>query len=388
MDKYNKRGVSSKKEDVHNALQTLDKGLYPNAFCKITPDLLGNDKNYCNIMHADGAGTKSSLAYIYYKETGDLSVFKGIAMDSIVMNIDDLLCVGVTDNFLLSSAIGRNSSYIDGKVIKTIIEANEEIAQWFTDNGITTILCGGETADLGDLVRTLVVDTTLTTRAKRKLIIDNSKIKPGQVIVGLSSFGKANFESEYNSGIGSNGLTSARHDLLNKIYIDKYPESFNPSIDKSLVYTGKYLVTDRDPRLPIDIGKAILSPTRSYAFIIKAVLESLRDKIGGIVHCSGGGQTKCLRFGTNIHYIKDTLFDTPPLFEIIKEPSNYSNRELYQVFNMGHRMELYTDCNSADEIIKISQSFGVDAKIVGYLESSPQNKVTIKLKDETVEYTL
>lgn len=388
MDKYNGRGVSSKKEDVHSALKNIDNGLYPGAFCKIIPDYLGNDEKYCNIMHSDGAGTKSSLAYIYYKETGDLSVFKGIAMDSIVMNIDDLLCSGATDNFLLSSSIGRNSNFIDGKIIKSLIEANQEIARWYTDNGINVILCGGETADLGDIVRTLVVDTTVTARLKRNDVIDNSKIKAGQVIVGLASFGKANFEEEYNGGIGSNGLTSARHDLFNKIYKEKYPESFNPLIKNELVYAGKYLVTDIDKRLPINIGKAALSPTRTYAFIIKEILNRYRDAIGGIVHCSGGGQAKCLRFGNKVNYIKDNLFEPPPLFQIIKESSQSSDREMYTVFNMGHRMEIYTDEKTADEAIKISKSYGVDAKIIGRIEESDNNKVTLKINNQIIEYVL
>lgn len=388
MNKYNGRGVSSKKEDVHNALKNIDNGLFPNAFCKIVEDHLGQDKNYCNIMHSDGAGTKSSLAYIYYKETGDLSVFKGIAMDSIVMNIDDLLCVGCVDNFLLSSTIGRNSSFIDGNIIKTLIEANQEIAEWYTKNGVNITLCGGETADLGDLVRTVVVDTTVTARMKRNEVIDNTKIKEGQVIVGLASFGQALFEDQYNSGIGSNGLTSARHDLLNKIYKEKYPESFNPLIEDNLVYTGKFKVTDKDNRMSINIGQAILSPTRTYAFVIKEVLSKFRDKISGIVHCSGGGQTKSIRFGNNVNYVKDNLFNPPPLFEIIKENSGSNNKEMYSVFNMGHRMELYTDENTALKIIEISKSFNIDAKVVGFIEYSPTNKVTLKLKNETIEYTL
>lgn len=387
MEKYKIRGVSSQKEDVHNALKDkIDLGLYPHAFCKIVEDYLGNDVNYCNIMHADGAGTKSSLAYIYYRETGDLSVFKGIAMDALVMNIDDLLCVGVYNNFLISNTIGRNSKFINGEIIKTIIHSYEDIIQWFKKIGINMLLTGGETADVGDIVRTLIVDTTVTARIKKTEIISNEKIKPGNLIIGLSSSGKANYEKEYNSGIGSNGLTSARHDLFNKIYKEKYPESFNPDIQDNLSYCGPYKLNDSIPEMPINIGKAVLSPTRTYAPIIKVVLEEHRKEIGGIVHCTGGGQTKCLKFGKNVHFIKNNLFDIPPIFKIIKNVSETSYKEMYQVFNMGHRMEIYADKHISENIIRISKSFGVDAKIIGEIRESDKNKLTINSPESIIEY--
>jgi phosphoribosylformylglycinamidine cyclo-ligase len=386
MDKYQKRGVSSTKEDVHNAIKNINKGLFPGAFCKIIPDYLGNDESYCNIMHADGAGTKSSLAYIYYKETGDISVFKGIAMDSIVMNIDDLLCAGCIDDIILSSTIGRNSRFISGEIIKTIIQANEEITQWFTRLGINMHLTGGETADVGDLVKTLIVDTTAASRMKKKDVIDNNNIKPGMMIIGLSSSGKAHYENEYNSGIGSNGLTSARHDVFNKFYKEKYPESYDIGLIDDLTYTGPYLMTDTDKRLPVSIGKAVLSPTRTYAPVIKDILQEYRNQIGGIVHCSGGGQTKCLKFGNSILYVKEKLFEIPPIFQIIKNASNTSYDEMYRVFNMGHRMELYVPENIALNIIKIAENYGIDAGIIGHTEKSEHNKLLITSPDGVIEY--
>jgi phosphoribosylformylglycinamidine cyclo-ligase len=386
MNRYNQRGVSSTKEDVHNALKKIDAGLFPGAFCKIIPDYLGGDSEYCTLMHADGAGTKSSLAYVYYKETGDLSVFKGIAMDSIVMNTDDILCVGAVDNMVLSSTIGRNQKHVGGDIIKTIIEANEEICSWFSSLGINMVLSGGETADVGDLVRTIIVDTTITARMKRSDVIDFTKVKPGMVIVGLSSSGQASYEKEYNSGMGSNGLTSARHDVFNNIYSGKYPESYNPEIPSDLVYAGPFKVTDTDPRMPINIGKAVLSPTRTYLPIIKKILDEHKDSVGGIVHCSGGGQGKCVKFGSGVHYVKDSLFDIPPLFQIIRETTKTPLKEMYQVFNMGHRMELYVPEQVADSVIKISESFGISAKIVGHIEASEKNKVTLKTQGETIEY--
>jgi len=386
-DRYELRGVSSQKEDIHKAISSLDKGIFPDAFCKITPDISSNDSYYCNIMHSDGAGTKSSLAYIYYRETGDISVFKGIAMDSIVMNIDDLICVGAIDNFLMSSTIGRNKRFINGDIIETIIKANYEIAEWFSDNGINVVQTGGETADIGDLVRTIVVDTTAFTRVKRDDIIDNGKIIPNLVIIGLASYGKAIYEQEYNSGIGSNGLTSARHDILNKIYREKYPESYDTLMDNSLSYTGKYLLTDRVESLPLDIGKALLSPTRTYSFVLKEILKEYRKVIKGIIHCSGGGQTKSIKFGKNIHYVKDNLFDIPPIFQIIQEESKASYEEMFKTFNMGHRMEIYIEEKYANDIISIAKSFEIDAKIIGYTEYSENNRVSIRCGKEIIDFT-
>lgn len=388
MERYNARGVSAKKEDVHNAIKNLDSGLYPGAFCKILPDYLGNDDDYCNIMHADGAGTKSSLAYLYYKETGDISVFKGIAMDSIVMNVDDLLCVGATDNFLVSSTIGRNSRNVDGQIIKTLIEANQEIADMFSDWGVNMIMTGGETADVGDLVRTVIVDTTVTARLKRSKVIDTLNIVPGDVIVGLASYGQASYESEYNAGMGSNGLTSARHDVFCSDYIKKYPETFEPSIPENLVYSGPYKLTDMVDGMPICVGKAVLSPTRTYAPVIKKILDEVNE-VHGIIHCTGGAQTKCLNFGgNNLHYVKDQLFDTPPLFKLIKEASGTPAREMYRVFNMGHRMELYVPENVAQTIIDIAKSFNIDAKIIGHVEDAEKKSLTVKVPEtgEIVEY--
>tara|TARA_B110000263_G_scaffold133767_1_gene116179 strand:+ start:277 stop:1428 length:1152 start_codon:yes stop_codon:yes gene_type:complete len=372
------RGVSSDKTDVHNAIKNIDKGLFPKAFCKIVPDILTNDPDYCLVMHADGAGTKSSLAYLYWKETGDLSVWKGVAQDALVMNLDDLLCVGVTDNILLSSTIGRNKNLIDGEVIKTIIQGTEELIEEMSDYGVNIKSTGGETADVGDLVRTIIVDSTVVARIKRSDIIDNSNIKSGDVIVGLSSYGKANYEDSYNGGMGSNGLTSARHDVFHKYLINKYPESFDPNIPKELIYSGSMKIIQPIEGLNIDAGKLVLSPTRTYAPIIKKVLEKYNSNdIHGMVHCSGGAQTKILHFIDKFHIIKDNLFPVPPLFELIKKESDTSWKEMYKVFNMGHRMELYVSPDCSEEIINISKSFGVDAKIIGRVEQSAQKKLSI-----------
>jgi len=372
------RGVSSDKTDVHNAIKNIDKGLFPKAFCKIVPDILTNDPDYCLVMHADGAGTKSSLAYLYWKETGDLSVWKGVAQDALVMNLDDLLCVGVTDNILLSSTIGRNKNLIDGEVIKTIIQGTEELIEEMSNYGVNIKSTGGETADVGDLVRTIIVDSTVVARIKRSDIIDNSNIKSGDVIVGLSSYGKANYEDSYNGGMGSNGLTSARHDVFHKYLINKYPESFDPNIPKELIYSGSMKIIQPIEGLNIDAGKLVLSPTRTYAPIIKKVLEKYNSNdIHGMVHCSGGAQTKILHFIDKFHIIKDNLFPVPPLFELIKKESDTSWKEMYKVFNMGHRMELYVSPDCSEEIINISKSFGVDAKIIGRVEQSAQKKLSI-----------
>ncbi len=377
-EKYAQRGVSASKEDVHNAIKDLDKGLYPKAFCKIVPDLIAGDPSYCNIMHADGAGTKSSLAYMYWKETGDTSVWKGIAQDAIIMNVDDLICVGATDNILLSSTIGRNKNLIPGEVIAELINGTEEVLQMLRDNGIDIISTGGETADLGDLVRTVVVDSTVTCRMKRKDVISNDNIGAGNVIVGLQSYGQAEYESEYNGGMGSNGLTSARHDVFNKVYRTKYPESYDPQIAEDLTFTGKYLLTDPVENSPLDAGKLVLSPTRTYAPVLKEVLKLLKGKINGIVHCSGGAQTKVLHFIDNLHVVKDNLFELPPLYKIIHEESGTEWQEMYKVFNMGHRMEIYLDPSHAQEVIDIALSFGVEAKIIGRVEESSKKQVTVK----------
>lgn len=371
------RGVSATKEDVHNAIKNVDKGLYPNAFCKIIPDLIGNDPDYCNIMHADGAGTKSSLAYLYWKETGDLSVWKGIAQDAIVMNTDDLLCVGATNNILFSSTIGRNKSLIPGEVIAALINGAEEVLDMLRSNGIDILSTGGETADLGDLVRTIVVDSTVTSRMRREDVITNEKISPGDVIIGFSSYGQATYEDQYNGGMGSNGLTSARHDVFNKVYAEKYPESYDPHIPVDLCYTGSYLLTDTVDDLPVDIGQLVLSPTRTYAPIFKKILDEYRGDIHGIIHCSGGAQTKILHFVKNLHIVKDSLFDIPPLFDIIQKESGTSWEEMYKVFNMGHRMEVYIPEKYARDIIAISESFNVAAKIVGYVDSSEGTSLKI-----------
>ena len=376
---YNKRGVSSNKEDVHNAIRKIDKGLYPKAFCKIIPDIISNSEDHAIVMHADGAGTKSALAYIYWKETGDLSVWKGIAQDSLIMNIDDLVCVGVTENILLSSTIGRNKNLIPPEVISSIINGTEELIEDLRKWGITIYSAGGETADVGDLVRTIIVDSTVTARIQKDKIIDNSKIKPGDVIVGLSSSGQAKYENYYNGGIGSNGLTSARHDIFSKELGEKYPESFDPKVPNDLIYSGTYSITEFLHGMTMDIGQLVLSPTRTYSPIIRNILNEIdRKEIHGIVHCSGGAQTKILHFVENLHIIKDNLFDVPPLFKLIKKESGADAREMYQVFNMGHRMELYVNSSVADKIISISKSFSVDAKIIGHVESASKRKLTIK----------
>jgi phosphoribosylformylglycinamidine cyclo-ligase len=377
-DRYNQRGVSASKEDVHQAIKNLDKGLFPQAFCKIVPDLLANDPEYCTVMHADGAGTKSSLAYIYWKETGDLSVWKGIAQDAIIMNVDDLLCVGATGPILLSSTIGRNKNLIPGEVISNIINGTEEVLAMLRRYGMDIISTGGETADVGDLVRTIIVDSTVTARLKRKDVVDNKNIQAGDVIVGLASSGKTNYEDGYNGGMGSNGLTSARHDVFHKDYALKYPESFDPSVPCDLVYSGNYKVTDTIPGVDVNIGKLVLSPTRTYTPVIIDVLKELQREIHGLVHCSGGAQTKVLHFIENNHVIKDNLFDIPPLFKLIQEQSRTEWKEMYKVFNMGHRMEIYLNQAFANRAIEISKNHGVDAKVIGRVEISQRKQVTIK----------
>lgn len=376
--RYDKRGVSASKEDVHAAIKNVDKGLYPKAFCKIIPDILSGDDSYCNIMHADGAGTKSSLAYLYWKETGDISVWKGIAVDAIVMNLDDLLCVGATDNILLSSTIGRNKNLIPGEVISAIINGTEEFLAEMRDLGIGIYATGGETADVGDLVRTIIVDSTVTARMPRKDVIDNANIKAGNVIVGLSSYGQASYETAYNGGMGSNGLTSARHDVFTRIYAEKYTESFDPSVDNDLVYCGSYSLTAPTEVDGVDAGKMVLSPTRTYAPVIKEVLDNYRSQIDGIIHCSGGAQTKVLHFVDDVHVVKDNLFDIPPLFKMIHKESGTSWDEMYKVFNMGHRMELYVPEEIASGIIDIAKTYNIDAKIIGRVEASEKKKLTIK----------
>ncbi|TPN84544.1 AIR synthase related protein [Aquimarina algicola] len=385
--RYAQRGVSASKEDVHSAIKNIDKGLFPKAFCKIVPDYLTGDKDHCLIMHADGAGTKSSLAYMYWKETGDLSVWKGIAQDALIMNIDDLLCVGATDNIMLSSTIGRNKNLIPGEVISAIINGTEELIKELSEYGVEIHSTGGETADVGDLVRTIIVDSTVTARMKREDVIDNANIQEGDVIVGLSSFGQATYEKEYNGGMGSNGLTSARHDVFAKDLANKYPESFDPSVPSDLVYSGKTGLQDEVLDSPIDAGKLVLSPTRTYAPIIKKILSKFDSTtIHGMVHCSGGAQTKILHFIDNLHIIKDNLFDVPPLFRLIQENSGTDWKEMYQVFNMGHRMELYVSQETAEEIISISKSFNVDAQIVGRVETSKEKKLTIQSQFGTYTY--
>ncbi|MBL0741848.1 AIR synthase related protein [Chryseolinea lacunae] len=377
-DRYSQRGVSASKEDVHQAISKLDKGLFPKAFCKIVPDYLGNDPAYCTVMHADGAGTKSSLAYLYWKETGDLSVWKGIAQDAIIMNIDDLLCVGATENILLSSTIGRNKNFIPGEVISAIINGTEEVLDMLRKHGLDITSTGGETADLGDLVRTIVVDSTVVSRMRRESVIDNSRIAAGDVIVGLASYGKAAYESEYNGGMGSNGLTSARHDVFHKDYAGAYPESFDKTVPADLVYTGKYKVTDTVADAPVNVGKLVLSPTRTYAPIIIEVLKNIRAHIHGMVHCSGGAQTKVLHFVDGVHIIKDNLFDLPPLFRIIHEESGTAWKEMYKVFNMGHRMELYLPEQHAQHVIDVARGFNVEAKVIGRVEAAQQKQVTVR----------
>ena len=383
--RYEQRGVSASKEDVHAAIKNLDKGIFPNAFCKVIPDILGGDEAFCNVMHADGAGTKSSLAYMYWKETGDLSVWKGIAQDAIVMNTDDLLCVGITDGILLSSTIGRNKSVIPGEVIKAIIEGTEAFLEKMRNLGVEMHLTGGETADVGDLVRTIIVDSTVTARVKRSDIIENH-IQPGDVIVGLASFGKATYEDEYNGGMGSNGLTSARHDVFSHELAKSYPESFDPSIPKKLAYSGKLKLTGPSPVEGVDVGKLVLSPTRTYAPVIKEVLKKHRNDIHGMIHCSGGAQTKVLHFIENLHVIKDNLFATPPLFEMIQAQSGTPWSEMYKVFNMGHRMELYVPETIASSLIKISKSFNIDAQIVGRVEPFAKKQLSIRSQYGEFEY--
>lgn len=381
-NRYAMRGVSSSKEDVHNAILNIDKGLYPKAFCKIVPDYLGNDKDYCIIMHADGAGTKSSLAYTYWKETGDLSVWDGIAQDAIVMNTDDLLCVGVTDNILLSSTIGRNKQLIPGEVISRLINASENFCKTMANHGVNMILTGGETADVGDLVRTVIVDSTVCARMRRDDVIDNANIKAGDVVVALASFGKAVYETEYNGGTGSNGLTSARHDVFSKEIAHKYPETYDNTLPKDLVYSGSCSLTDIEPETGLTYGKLVLSPTRTYAPIIKDILSGYKNRIDGIVHCSGGAQTKVLHFIDGLTVVKDNLFPTPPLFRLIQKESGTDWKEMYKVFNMGHRMEIYTDSETAAKVIEISRKYGVDAGILGRVESSADGVSRVDLTSE------
>jgi len=385
-ERYQQRGVSASKEDVHEAIKNMDKGLYPKAFCKIVPDHLTGSEQHCIVMHADGAGTKSSLAYMYWKETGDISVWKGIAQDALIMNIDDLLCIGATDNILLSSTIGRNKNLIPGEVISAIINGTEELLENLRGHGIGIYSTGGETADVGDLVRTIIVDSTVVTRMERNQVINNANIKAGNVIVGLASFGQASYEAEYNGGMGSNGLTSARHDVFNKKLATKYPESFDAKVPEALVYSGSKNLTDAIDNTPIDAGKLVLSPTRTYAPIIKKILDLYRDKIDGMVHCSGGAQTKILHFIDDLHIVKDTMFQIPPLFKLIKEESGTDWKEMYKVFNMGHRMEIYLPEAFAKGIIEISKSFNVDAQIVGRVQVSNKKRLTILSEYGTFEY--
>ncbi len=385
-DRYMQRGVSASKEDVHKAIANLDKGLFPQAFCKISPDILGGDAEYCNIMHADGAGTKSSLAYLYWKETGDISVWRGIAQDAVVMNTDDLICVGATDQMLLSSTIGRNKNLIPGEVIAEIINGTEEVLQMLRDNGLGIYSTGGETADVGDLVRTIIVDSTVIGRMKRADVVSNEHIQAGDVIVGLASDGQATYEKTYNGGMGSNGLTSARHDVLGRYLANKYPESFDPSVPSDLVYSGSKNLTDLVPGTPLNVGQLVLSPTRTYAPVIKSILNTMRGQIHGMVHCSGGAQTKVMHFVKDVHVIKDNLFPIPPLFDLIQKESGTSFKEMYQVFNMGHRMEIYLSPNHADEVIQIAQSYGIPAQIVGYVEGYAGKKLTIRNQGQEYIY--
>ena len=384
-DRYSQRGVSASKEDVHNAIKNIDKGLYPNAFCKIVADYLGNDPDYCNIMHADGAGTKSSLAYMYWKETGDISVWKGIAQDAVIMNIDDMICVGAVDNILLSSTIGRNKNLIPGEVIAALINGTEEVLAMLRSHGVNIQSTGGETADVGDLVRTIIVDSTVTARIRREDVIENN-IQAGDVIVGFASSGQANYENEYNGGMGSNGLTSARHDVFHKYLAEKYPESYDHGVPNDLVYSGKYKLTDTIPGVPVDMGKLVLSPTRTYAPIVKEILKSHASDIHGMIHCSGGAQTKVLHFIDNVHVIKDNLFEIPPLFKAIQSESSTDWKEMYKVFNMGHRLEIYINEARAAALIEISKSFGVEAQIIGRVEAANKKQVTIKTDNGIFEY--
>ena len=385
-DRYTKRGVSAAKEDVHNAIRNLDKGLFPKAFCKVVPDVLSADRAYCTIMHADGAGTKSSLAYLYWKETGDLSVWKGIAQDAVVMNTDDLLCVGATGPILLSSTIGRNKNRIPGEVVQAIIEGTEEVLAMLREHGMEIRSTGGETADVGDLVRTVIVDSTVVARMRRDEVIDNAQISAGDVIVGLSSYGQATYEREYNGGMGSNGLTSARHDVFSSEYRKKYPETYDPEVPADLVYAGRHLVTDRIPDAPVDAGKLVLSPTRTYAPVMVKVLKELRKEIHGIVHCSGGAQTKVLHFTGDVHVIKDNLFEVPPLFRLIHGITGTDLKEMYKVFNMGHRMEIYLPAQFAEQVIAITKAFNIDAKIIGRVEPSDRKRLTIVTNGTMLEY--
>ena len=384
--RYNMRGVSASKEDVHNAIKNVDKGIFPGAFCKIIPDILGGDPDYCNIMHADGAGTKSSLAYMYWRETGDLSVWKGIAQDALIMNIDDLLCVGATDNILLSSTIGRNKLLVPGEVIAAIINGTEELLADLRRMGVSIYSTGGETADVGDLVRTIIVDSTVTCRMRRADVIDNANISAGDVIVGLSSSGKATYETEYNGGMGSNGLTSARHNVFAKYLAEKYPESYDSAVPEELVYSGAMHLTDAVEGSPLDAGRLVLSPTRTYAPVIKKLLDEMRSDIHGMIHCSGGAQTKIMHFVKNKHVIKDNMFPVPPLFRLIREQSGTDWAEMYKVFNMGHRMEIYLAPEHAARVIEISESFGIEARIVGRVEEADTNRLTIKSEFGTFEY--
>ena len=385
-ERYMLRGVSAAKEDVHNAIKNVDKGLYPKAFCKINPDILGGDPEYCNLMHADGAGTKSSLAYAYWKETGDLSVWKGIAQDALIMNIDDLLCVGAVDNILVSSTIGRNKNLVPGSVISAIINGTSELLAELREMGVGVFATGGETADVGDLVRTIIVDSTVTCRMKRSDVIDNANIRPGDVIVGLASFGKATYEKEYNGGMGSNGLTSARHDVFSKYLAEKYPETYDHAVPEDLVYSGGLKLTDKVSGSPLDAGKLVLSPTRTYAPVVKKILDALRPQIHGMVHCSGGAQTKILHFVENVHVIKDNMFPIPPLFRTIQEQSHTDWKEMYKVFNCGHRFEIYLPKEYAQQVIDISKSFDIDAQVIGRIEPSDYTHLTIHSEYGTFEY--
>lgn len=384
--RYNLRGVSASKEDVHNAIKNIDKGIFPKAFCKIIPDILGGDPEYCNIMHADGAGTKSSLAYLYWKETGDLSVWKGIAQDALIMNIDDLLCVGATDNILVSSTIGRNKLLVPGEVISAIINGTDELLSELREMGVGVYATGGETADVGDLVRTIIVDSTVTCRMKRSDVIDNANIQAGDVIVGLASYGQATYEKEYNGGMGSNGLTSARHDVFSKYLAEKYPESYDAAVPNELVYSGGLKLTDAVEDCPVNAGKMVLSPTRTYAPVIKKILDELRPKIHGMVHCSGGAQTKVLHFVENVKVTKNNLFPVPPLFKTIQEQSGTDWSEMYKVFNMGHRFEIYLPKEDAEKVIEISKSFGIDAQVVGFVEKSDKTELVIESEFGRFEY--
>lgn len=384
--RYDLRGVSASKEDVHNAIKNIDKGVFPNAFCKIIPDILGGDPEYCNIMHADGAGTKSSLAYAYWKETGDINVWKGIAQDALIMNIDDLLCVGATDNILVSSTIGRNKLLVPGEVIAAIINGTEELLEDLRNLGVSVYSTGGETADVGDLVRTIIVDSTVTCRMKRADVIDNANISEGDVIVGLASYGQATYEKSYNGGMGSNGLTSARHDVFSKNIANKYPETYDHNVPENLTYSGNVNLTDSVEDSPINAGLLVLSPTRTYAPVIKSILDTMRNKIHGMVHCSGGAQTKVMHFVKNKHVIKDNFFPIPPLFKLIAEQSGTDWKEMYKVFNMGHRMEIYLSPEDAQDVINISKSFNIDAKIVGRVEKAEHNKLTLVTPHGTFEY--